>query len=174
MKILGLDLSLTGTGVAVIEGGKLVTSDLIKSKPSGPRPKDEARRIQGIVDKISEHIDTYSPDLVVIEGIAFMAKNTTALAQLAGLNYLVRALLLNRGIDFIIVAPSTLKKFITGKGNSQKDVMMLETYKQYGLSLLDDNIVDAHGLAQVGHAVNDRDKITKTQMEVVHLVSTQI
>ncbi len=175
MKVLGLDLSLTGTGVAAIEDGKLLSSSLIRSKPSGPRPKDETKRILGIVEEITKKIDEFEPELVVIEGLAFMARNSTALVQLAGLNYLIRSLLYSRDIKFLIVAPSTLKKFITGKGNSQKDVMMLETYKQYGISLLDDNLVDAHGLAQVGSAVLDqKGKINKSQMEVVHLISSQV
>lgn len=158
-----------------MEDDRVVHSGLIKSKPTGARPCDETSRMMKILAAITEIVYTYRPGLVIIEGIAFMAKNTTALAQLAGLNYLVRGMLYEEGIDFLVVAPSSLKKFITGKGNVQKDVMMLETYKQYGLSLLDDNVVDAHALARVGLALKGGgDTISATKKSVINLISSQI
>jgi len=66
-----------------------------------------------------------------IEGMAFMAKNTTSLVQLAALNYMVREWIVYDENKFIIVAPSSLKKFITGKGNAHKDLMMMTVYKKY-------------------------------------------
>ena len=132
---LGIDISLTGTGIAVLDDGKGVYRGVIRSKPSGKKPLDELWRLLKINKEIASYIDKYKPEIIAIEGLAFMAKGTS-LVQLAALNYMVRREALERDTTFVIVAPSSLKKLVTGKGNSQKDQMMLETYKRYGVSIL--------------------------------------
>lgn len=172
---IGIDLSLVGTGVIVLENGVISKRQLIKSKPVGDRPTDELARIRKIVEQIKETVDEYRPDVAVVENLAFMARNTTALTQLAGLNYFTRAMLVDYGIPFYLVAPTSLKKFVTGNGAAKKDVMMLEIYKRYGVSLLDDNIADAYALAQVGLALTGGNSkiITAIQQEVLDLLYKQ-
>lgn len=175
MKALGADLSLTGTGISVLEDGKVKEQASIKSSKTGNKASDEIKRLRGIVTEIMEYVDTWKPDIVVIEGIAFMSRNTTALAQLAGLNYMVRSELVERDIPFLIVAPTTLKKYVTGSGNASKDVMMLMTFKEFGVTILDNNENDAYGLAHIGLSVLQPPKKLKQHMkEVVKLVKTQL
>lgn len=53
-----------------------------------------------------------------------------------------------------VIAPSTLKKFVTGAGNSKgKNVMLLATYKKWGVEFSNDNLCDAYGLARLGAAL---------------------
>jgi len=172
---MGLDLSLVGTGVVVLENGKISHQSLIKSKPVGDRPTDELKRIRKIVSQIQEVVDEYRPTVVVIENMAFMARNTTALTQLAGLNYFVRAMVTDYGIPFYLVAPTSLKKFITCNGAAKKDVMLIETFKRYGVSILNDNECDAYGLAQIGLALlgGNSKTVTKIQEEVLSLITKQ-
>jgi crossover junction endodeoxyribonuclease RuvC len=172
---LGLDLSLTGTGVVVLTDGKLIHKQLIKSKPNGDKPINELIRLCNIVSEIKENI-IKDIDITVIENLAFGIKKTTSLTQLAGLNYLTRLMLHELGIPFVLVAPPSLKKFITGKGIAQKDIMMLETYKKYGVSILEDNICDAYGLAQIGLALLDGNskETTKIQKEVINILKKQL
>lgn len=173
MKTLGIDLSMTGTGIAYLEDGKLIYSETIRSKKTGDTPTDETIRLSAIVDKVFEHVSE-DFDVVVLEGIAFMAKST-ALAQLSGLTYMVRQRLVAMDIPFLVVAPTTLKKFITGKGNSAKDIIMLEIYKRWGISILDNNQADAYALSQIGAAVMTKNYKGETyQKEVVKLISKQI
>lgn len=175
MKTLGADLSLTATGVVVLEDGKIKDQLSIKSSKTGKKPIDEIKRLQGIVKELMEVVDKHKPEVVGIEGIAFMSRNTTSLAQLAGLNYMVRNELVKRDIPFLIIAPTSLKKYITGAGNASKDIMMLETYKRYHVSILDNNICDAYGLAQVTLCTMDSDrKTTKFQEEVIKLIKNQL
>ena len=174
--IMGIDLSLTGTGVVVVDEESINASKLIKSKPSAERTTlDEIERLLRIKADIIQLIDQHKPKLVLIEGLAFMAKNTTALVQLAGLNYMIREYLAIRKIPFVIVAPTTLKKFIIGKGVGQKDLMLLETYKKYGVSFIDDNLCDAFALATVGVALKGENKkpLAKYQVEVLNVLSDQ-
>lgn len=174
---MGLDLSLTGTGVVILEDGKIIKQRLIKSKPiPDGKPIDEVKRILQIVDEILLSTKSNTIDVAVIEGLAFMVRNATALVQLSALNYMTRAMLMSNNIPFIIVAPTSLKKFITGNGAAKKDVMLMETFKRYGVTILDDNECDAYGLAQVGLALlNGNSKsTTKLQEEVLTLLKKQI
>lgn len=175
MKVVGLDLSLCSTGTIVIDGSTIVNEKLIKSKPSGPAPIDEIKRLIKIKDEIAKIVTENKPYLAVIEGLAFCARNTTALVQLAGLNYMVREMLYTLQVQFIIIAPSTLKKFLTGKGNCPKELMLLETYKRYHKFFTDNNLCDAYCLAKVGEAALNKDmKLTQFQQEVIINVRTKL
>ena len=173
---IGIDTSLTGTGVVVLENGKVTKQHLIKSKPSGDKPVEGVKRIQKIVEEIELIVGEFSPQIATIEGLAFMARNTTALVQLSALNYMTRAMLMNYHVPFVVVAPTTLKKFVTGNGASKKDVMSIETLKRWGVTILNDNEADAYGLAQIGLALlggNSKD-INQKQQEVLNLLKTQL
>jgi len=181
MIVVGLDLSLAKTGYTIIkDGGEVLASGLIRSKPTGEKPVHETRRIVKIAEEIVETIDRLcpkeNPSLVVIEGLAFMARNTSSLVQLSGLNYLVRVLLDQFNWPFMIVAPTTLKKFITGKGNGDKSLMMMTVFKNYNFESLDDNECDAYALAVCGFACLDKPvrEVTKPQEEVIKLLKVQL
>lgn len=173
---LGLDLSLTGTGIVLLEGGDIKLQRLIKSKPGGDKPVNELIRIRTIVEEIEMIVSENLPTVTVIEGMAFMARNTTALVQLAALNYMTRSLLYDYKIPFVICAPTSLKKFITGKGNSKKDVMLIETFKRYDKTILNDNENDAFGLAKIGEMLlsKDTNKLPIFQQEVLKLITKQL
>lgn len=180
MITVGLDLSLVKTGYAFVQSdGKVLASGIIKSSPSGDKPIDETMRIVTIANIIMEKIDEIlpdnGPDLVVIEGLAFMAQGTS-LVQLAGLNYLTRILLAEFKWPFLIVAPTTLKKFITGSGKGEKDMVMMAVYKNYGFEAGDNNEADAFSLAACGLALlnNPLKPNTKAQEEVIKLLKKQL
>lgn len=178
---IGLDLSLTHTGfVAVDDKGKIISREVIKSKPVGDKPMDEICRIIEISDKIIHNIaeslnGNITKNVICIEGLAYMAQGTS-LTQLAGLNYLIRAQLFYYELPFIIIAPTTLKKFITGSGKGDKDMMMMAVYKNYKFESTDNNECDAYSLAICGLGVMDSPikKLNKPQLEVVNLLKKQL
>ena len=188
---LGLDLSLVETGCVLLEDGKILDKWLVKSKPSGKDPVNELKRLMNIVSEISNRlmkqnnlnkfiarpygiVNWKEIDIVIIEGLAYMARNTTSLLQLSGLNYMIREHFYNINIPFVIVAPTTLKKFITEKGNSPKEFMLLETYKRYKVSFDNNNLCDAYGLAKIGEALlNKKIKLTKKQEEAINKLKEQ-
>lgn len=172
--VVGLDLSLTSTGVVVLRGEKIVLQEVVRSVPVGPLPIDEAKRLDGIANMVLALVPD-DADLVAIEGIAFMISKTTSLVQLAAINFIIRIGLWKRGIKFVIVSPPTLKKFVTGKGVAQKDEMILSIYKQYGHTILDNNKADAFSLAAVACAVINKPiiKLGVPQLEVVGLLKKQ-
>lgn len=144
--ILGLDLSLTSTGYCVLEDGKIKEIGTIKPKTRG------MERIEcidiGIDDICAEN---HVIDLVVIEGYSFGSKNTHAhsTGELGGI---VKYNYWKGNYKTIIVPPTCLKKFVTGKGNAPKDVMMMKTLAKYGIEFNNNNECDAYCLAKMGQA----------------------
>lgn len=168
--VLGLDLSLRASGYVRLENDKIIEQKLIKSKPTGKSPIDELKRLIAIKD----NIDVGNISLAVIEGIAFGIRKTTSLSQLSALNYMVREKCYSNKVPFIIVAPTTLKKFITGKGNIKKDVILLEIFKRYDIEFYDDNLGDAYGLAKIGELILSKKTDSPVfQNEVIKLLSKQ-
>lgn len=155
-----MDLSLTGTGWVLYES------------------KDDITPIQGLIDTNKmegleriDHILTEITDLlednqfshgdckntlVVIEDFSFASKGSS-LFQIAGLGYIIRHWLWKNKIDFILVPPTVLKKFVTGAGNSDKSVMLMKILKNWDVEILDDNIGDAYGLSRIGRAILEWD-----------------
>lgn len=180
MITVGIDTSLTHTGYVIIQDdGKVLSSGVIKSKPSGDKPIHEALRIKKIAEDILERIDetlpNVNPDMVAIEGLAYLASGTS-LTQLSGLNYLVRILLAEFKWPFLIVFPTTLKKFITSSGKGDKDMMMLHVFKNYGFEASDNNENDGYALAACAMALMGKPliKMNKPQEEVLALLRKQL
>lgn len=133
---MGLDLSIAATGVAKRDG----TTYTIKPAPRGDRRLTEIRDCVGLA--------VGGVDLVVIEDVVVRSPAAAVIGMVHGA---VRAALLEWGIAYAVIAPATLKKFATGKGNADKTAMALALYKRFfGLELPDDNQVDAFWLRAAG------------------------
>lgn len=144
--IIGLDLSLTGTGVAVLApDGKL---DLVTLRTPA-QPSVEARLVEVAAAALSY---TQPEDTVIVEGPAMLAKGA-AVVQIFGLNMLVRCSLHRRGNPFYVIAPPTLKLFATGAGNAKKDMMLREVWRRWNVEAADDNQADAAALAFLGACI---------------------
>lgn len=68
--------------------------------------------------------------------------------DLGEISGVLKADFFSRGIPLQVVPPATLKKFITGSGAASKTQVLYSVNASYGLSLTDDNIADAIGLAK--------------------------
>lgn len=161
--VVGLDLSLTATGVAFGDGS---TSTLKAPQPA----KGETRtlvmdldRLVWLRDEILEAchqpMTGREADLVVIEDYAFSRANAHAhaLGELAGV---VRVALHEAGIPFVLVGPSALKTYATGKGNATKPDIRTERFKRTGVDERSPDENDAWwlramGMHALGHPVLD-------------------
>ena len=84
--------------------------------------------IYNIVTEIGKIFDELLEDSeteieVRMEGISFSSRNTSSLAELSALNYLIRETCYKRNIKFIILPPTKVKKFATGNGQADKELM---------------------------------------------------
>ena len=105
--------------------------------------------------------------LVVIEGFAFHAQGKAVL-QLAGLQYLVRHQLFQNGTPFRLITPNQGKKFLTGKHNADKNVILKEVFKRYRIDVDDHNVADAINMNRIGQALIGLVRVeNQAQREVV-------
>lgn len=94
---------------------------------------------------------------VAIEGYAPGAKfNRELLGELGGVVRLaVHDALHEVCPPPLIVPPSSLKKFATGKGNVPKDNVLLAVYKKWGKEFKSNDLADAYTAARIAYAVDN-------------------
>jgi len=147
MRVMGVDTS-TKTGYVILDDkGDVVNVGVLFHKPQ----KNRFARFAHYTREISELVDAYGVDLVVIEGYAFAGKFNNSLQYELGA--CIRMKLWQDEVKFVEVPPTSLKKFVTGKGNVKKNLMLLAVYKRWDFDTEDDNEADAYGLAQFGRAM---------------------
>ena len=153
MRVVGLDLSLTATGYALIEDST-ITVDTITSKPRGDTLADRHMRLHNLVyDLLTCHLPTDPIDLAVIEQPAF-SRTTGHHHDRSGFWWLVVDAIWGwreEATPIAEVSPTALKKYATGKGNAAKDTVLLAAaYRFPTAGLADNNQADALWLAAMG------------------------
>lgn len=139
--IVGIDPS-TKTGMARLDTESLAYDcRLIQFKDKTGLP-----RLQLIAHCCSSVMEDWKPDLVAIEGYAF--GNSHSLVTLVEIGTVIRLEALRRGCKIVEVAPTSLKKFVTGKGNAKKPDMAKAAKELFDFSSKSDDIVDAYCLAK--------------------------
>nr|DAY81857.1 MAG TPA: RuvC [Caudoviricetes sp.] len=157
-RILGLDLSLTATGWALVWDGSPKWG-VIKSR------NRSVKRLSEIRNAVLDIINQTQPSLAVIEGYSYGSSH--GMAGLAELGGVIRLLLLDMGIPFIVVAPATNKKFATGKGNAEKDLMLKRVFQHWAADMSNNNEADAFALAQFGRCYLNQEGFCDYQTKTV-------
>lgn len=143
MKVIGLDLSLSSTGIASSHPGWCERIRI------GPRADDPAqmKRLRTIRDRVILLLGR--PDLVVVEGLAVASQTGQHLTR-AGLWHLVMERI-DREFPWAEVPPATLKKYATGKGNAGKDEVLAAVIKRFpNVEVRGNDEADALVLAAMG------------------------
>lgn len=139
----GLDFAFANNGVIVLdENAKIIRQDIIKTTN---KQTDETRLIY-----IRDYIDSAvkDGDIVYIEGLSYRSIGS-ANAQMSAVHYVIRILLKERKIQCKIIEPTVLKKFITGKGQCKKDLILLKVFKRWNVEFDVSDLADAYGLARM-------------------------
>jgi crossover junction endodeoxyribonuclease RuvC len=130
MRIMGIDGSLSCTGVAVVEDNEVLYMDGIASNN-----KDDLKdRIYLLQQTIKELIDKYKPQVIVIEDV-FMYMNSKTVIDLARLNGALLALCSKLGVKVILYPPSTHKKASTGDGRATKDFTIRKVEEYFNITV---------------------------------------
>ena len=147
-RYLGIDPS-THTGVVVLEYNEKKQRVKTKLKREFHFPKAEGlERLDLMVNEVLRIVGEHDPDGVVIEGYSYQSKfNITNMVEIG---ILIRYFLWKNGVEFVDVAPTQLKKFVTKKGNCAKDLVLKEVFRNWGFDTENDNVADAFGLAMFG------------------------
>jgi crossover junction endodeoxyribonuclease RuvC len=153
LRIVGLDTSLSATGIAVVDlegDAARTTTQRIRSKPT-PKGDHAAMhaRIMGIGREIRRiALDGWTGQIAVaMEGPAYGAKGS-AVHDIAGLWWEAYDAAQQIAAAVVVVPPATLKMYVTGKGNAPKDLVLMSIVRQHEeLAPADNNEADALGLA---------------------------
>jgi hypothetical protein len=160
---IGVDASWTACAVTALEPAfvKAEVWQVRRAEVIGTKPEDyacEAARLEAMGElfkhELSMAIAGVPPGragrlghgLVAIEGYAHgSAFEREHMGELGG--YL-KLLLWQAGVPYLIVPPGVLKKYVTGKGNAAKAIMLKEVYRRWGYDTESDDQADAYGLAR--------------------------
>lgn len=139
MKIMGVDLSITCTGVAYPD----TSVQALK-----PKVKGDAR-LEYLADHIGLAARTSGAELVVIEGLGgrYLGEASRVIPMLHGA---VRLELMRNHIPYMLLSPSSLKKFATGNGSADKTGMALAALKRLGREYATSDECDAEWLRIAG------------------------
>ena len=162
MTIIGLDLSLGSTGLAVRDDAGKITTHRIQSKPKATGPLVKTKRgmtaSQTYEDKltrfmlIGHRVAQLVPDgsTVYVEGPSYGSPGSSS-HDIAGNWWLVLQRLDEKNCDVVVVPPATLKTYATGKGNTDKDNVLAAVIRRYlDLGITGNDVADAVTLMAIG------------------------
>jgi crossover junction endodeoxyribonuclease RuvC len=143
--IVGLDLSLSATGIACILGSTATTRHL-------KVPGTGHERMERILAEIARVVSL--ADVVAVEGPSYGSGTKGRQSghhERAGLWWLVTHTLLRAsGTPFAVIPPASAKKYASGKGNCGKaDMLIAAVRRMPGVDVKDDNEADALWIASM-------------------------
>lgn len=102
---------------------------------------------------LEQYLDINQTEVrVAMEGYAYGAQMAHMAGELGGMvkTELYEWLWQHHGKYPYIIPPTTLKKYVTGKGSGiQKNQMLLHVFKKWGIEFNDDNAADSYALAHM-------------------------
>lgn len=181
MRVLGIDLSLSATGLAMISPeddneiyiGRTRLEEFIyfggnryfyRGALILPHSTNIFTRWNEILNPILEWCDFAQH--IMIEGYAFSNQHAyvRSIAEIGGI---VRYHLREKGKVPIEISPSSLKKFVTNDGRAKKETI-LAAVRESIPSIHDHNMADALGLAEIGWGIyGERMEFPKFQREAL-------
>lgn len=142
--IMGLDASLTSTGVCYRAGAEELVLTL-KTKDKGPL------RLRFLRNAVRQLVQEQGVTLVIYEGYSMRSKGKVFnIGELGGV---LQVELWEQGVDVLVVPPTTLKQAATGKGNADKPAMLAAAQETFGVTITQDDEVDAFWLMMFGEAL---------------------
>lgn len=149
--IVGIDPSITHTAICSGTASDRWSIETFKSKPLGDDLRSRMKRYEILAAKIDQHLRELGPALILIEDYSYGSFSSpvtqTYLAEWGGL---LRWHLIERSEHVIEVAPTSLKKFITGKGSGKKEMMIAHVTRRWDQIFPTNDHVDAFALYQFG------------------------
>lgn len=148
-RIVGLDLSLTATGLAFIRPDSAAGVQTLKSKGAKDASLAErALRIHNLARDII--IAACTADVVVIEQPAYNQTGGSHHDR-SGLWWLVVDALADEELRIVEATPQAVKTYATGKGNASKDEVLAAVVRRYpDVEVANNNEADALVLAAIG------------------------
>lgn len=162
--ILGLDPSVTSTGIAWPDG----TTNTLRP----PTPLRGGERLHWIDQHLARTIRTHPPQprIAIVEDYSrgLGKGGPTVMLRLGEAGGIIRALLHRLDIPIVEIPPPRLKRYATGRGNADKDSMRAALAPEVSARCATGDEVDARWLWHLGQlAYNGHATAFDHQLEVV-------
>lgn len=172
---LGADLSLTGSGLVIIDDSyNIVKMEVFKPKVVG------VERLFHLRNMLESFLLEFKEDikLVAIENYAYgKAQEGSKVFEIGEWGGIFRLYMFDNNYNFILPSPTQVKKYITGKGEAKtgKDLIILDIYKKYGVEIRQADMADAYVMARIAKDFyNDEKNLTTSQQEVIKKIHESI
>ena len=147
MPVLGFDPSLTSSGYAYRDSETHeVVSGIVKTGQLRG-----VERLLLIRESLRDLCLTNNPSMIVYEGYS-MGSHSGRNFDIGELGGVLKMFAHTQGFPLLLVPPTVLKKYITGKGNASKEEVVLKLYKKFGFEATQNDKADAIGLFLFGEA----------------------
>lgn len=160
---LGVDQALGNTGVVVLsaDSHRPLYLDTIRTGST-----KGAKRLQLIRDSLTRIIQAYGVTFAALEGYSIRSVNRPFdLGEVGGV---VRLCFLDQRVEYVTVAPTSLKKYVSGSGRADKKIMRRATLEKWGIDIDQNDACDAYGLAHIARAIRESLPTTdRAELEVV-------
>lgn len=150
-RIVGLDVSLTGTGVAALyRDGRVVTDTFVTKGRRGDSIQARGHRMDEIAEGVAAWLTPERPELIVFEGPVSVARPGGSTWDRAGLWWRLMDMALAVA-PVAIAAPTARAKWAAGKGNADKAAVAVAVARRYpSVDLSTSDEADALALAAMG------------------------
>lgn len=159
MGFLGIDQSLNATGLCRLDVDAKVTA-VATVIPDGLLDGKRLAFIKRAVVSMATDIE-----FAALEGYAYDAVGRVF--ELGEIGGVIKVLLVEANIPYVIVPPVLVKKYATGSATANK-AAMLHAAKDRGSTFQDDNQADAFFLAHIARAYSRKTAKYRCEMEVIH------
>jgi crossover junction endodeoxyribonuclease RuvC len=159
--VIGLDLSLTNTGIARIAwNGTEVVADIHRVQSAGKNTDTwtmRSMRFDKLKHAIVMHVEpSSSVDLIVLEGPSFNSKSPSSHDRSWFWGTVFDYFTFAWDMQVLVVPPASAKKWATNNGNADKDDMMLAAARMWpALDGIKNDTADALALAGMGMQLLD-------------------
>lgn len=148
---VGIDQSYSGFAITILDENGGYETTVARFDTRG------VERLQEIHDHVTSTIyaaaDNGNVVATAMEGYAFGSQMANTLGELGGVVKLAiyNTYRLHGDARYpLIVPPTSLKKYVTGKGQGvSKSEIMLQVYKKWGAEFSDDNAADSFAIAKL-------------------------
>ena len=149
--VVGVDLSLTCTGIAVSSGPHRGLHQIKTTGRADAGLTDRSTRLTRIVRDINNLRVEAGASLVVIEGPSLGQTRQAGTHDRSGLWWLVVQTCTDWGVPIVEVAPACRARYATGRGNASKDEVLAQVVRRWpDWDVVDNNTADALVLASMG------------------------
>ena len=141
--MLAIDPSLTSSGYAYWHDEQLAVGRIM------PKTLRGTQRLKFIQSTFTKLVERAEPEILILEGYSMGSRHgkTFDIGELGGMFKLEAY---QYRMQTLIVPPSTLKKWVTGKGNADKKAMKAAVRKKWKYDFKSDDECDAVALLYFG------------------------